>query len=319
MSEVVLAIFSVTLPIFAFIATGVLAERLQLLGRDATNVLNRFVVYLALPALLFDVMAQTRWIDPAYIEFLIAFGGGTAVTFLAGAALARRDGKRLADCSIQGLGASFSNAGFIGIPLCRLALGEESVVPAVIATVLNSSLLFGCAIAMIESDLQKGPNIWRTSLKVGPALARSPLLLAPAAGALFAATGLRIPAGLSNFTSLLGGAATPCALIALGIFLAESSIRLEPVVIGRLVTLKLVLQPTITGFLAFSIVHLPSVWAKTALLASALPTGTVPFILSKLYEREAQSTTSTIVVSTALSFVTVSGLLVWFALVRLAV
>ena len=56
-----IVIFSVTLPVFAFIATGALAARLELLGAEATNVLNKFVVYLALPALLFDATARIRW------------------------------------------------------------------------------------------------------------------------------------------------------------------------------------------------------------------------------------------------------------------
>ncbi len=101
------AVFSVTLPVFALIATGVLATRLQLLGPDATNVLNRFVVYLALPALLFDATARIRWVDIAHPGFFTAFGGGMALTFLAAAQFGRFSGARLADQSIQALGASF--------------------------------------------------------------------------------------------------------------------------------------------------------------------------------------------------------------------
>jgi malonate transporter and related proteins len=308
------AVFSITLPVFAFIATGVLATRLQLLGPDATNVLNKFVVYLALPALLFDATARIRWVDIAYPGFFAAFGGGMALTFLAAAQFGRFRGARPADQSIQALGASFSNAGFMGIPLCRLALGEESLIPAAIATILTASVLFGCAIAVIESDLQAERDVRHTMFSVFKTLARNPLLLAPLGGAAVAMFSLPIPDALANFTRLLSSAATPCALVALGLFLAERKFDFEPGVIGRLVALKLLMQPAITALLVFTVTDLPPVWAKTALLMSALPTGTGPFILSKLYGRETLSAMGTILVSTLVSFATVTGLLAWFAL-----
>ena len=93
---------------------------------------------------------------------------------------------------------------------------------------------------------------------------------------------------------MLNGFGVYLALPALGLFLAERSVGFEPIVIGRLVALKLVLRPAVTGLLVCSVTELPTVWAKTALLMSALPTGTGPFILSKLYEREAPSMTGTI-------------------------
>lgn len=306
-------VIAVTLPIFSFIFVGMAAARLNLLGPGATDVLNKFVVCLALPALLFEAMSHVRWLDLARPGFLLAVGGGMAVTFLAAAVWGGRSGRTLADRSIHGLGASFSNAGFMGIPLCRLALGEESLVPAVIVTVMTASILFAVAIVIIESDLQAEFGFARTAVKVARTLIRNPLLVAPAAGALFAISGLTMPASLASFTKLLGGAATPCALIALGLFLAERKINFEPAVIARLVGLKLLMQPAVAGALAFGVVSLPPIWAKTALLMSALPTGTGPFILSRVYAREGSSISGTILVSTVLSFATVSGLLFWFS------
>ena len=52
------AVVTAALPVFALILTGWLAARLQLLGPGATDALNRYVVYLSLPALLFRAMTQ---------------------------------------------------------------------------------------------------------------------------------------------------------------------------------------------------------------------------------------------------------------------
>ncbi len=83
--------------------------------------------------------------------------------------------------------------------------------------------------------------------------------------------------------------------------------------VGRLVGLKLVFQPAITAFLAFRVFDLPAIWAHSALLLSALPIGTGPFMLAQLYGREATVASRAILMSTVLSVVTVSLLIGWFS------
>ena len=56
---------------------------------------------------------------------------------------------------------------------------------------------------------------------------------------------------------------------------------------------------------------MPEVWAKTAVIMAAMPTGTGPFMLAKLYDREAAVTSRSILISTVLSLFTVSALLAW--------
>jgi predicted permease len=70
-------------------------------------------------------------------------------------------------------------------------------------------------------------------------------------------------------------------------------------------------QPAITFILAFWVFTMPPLWAQSALILSALPIGTGPFMLAKLYNREAAITSRAILVSTVLSVVTVSALVAW--------
>ena len=97
----------------------------------------------------------------------------------------------------------------------------------------------------------------------------------------------------------------------IGLFLAQSEAAGAHNVILRLVGLKLVVQPAITWVLAFRIFAMPPLWAHAALLLSALPIGTGPFMLAKLYDREAALTSRAILVSTVASLVSVSALLAW--------
>ncbi|MBN8872592.1 MAG: AEC family transporter [Rhodospirillales bacterium] len=305
------AVLAVALPVFGLILTGALAGRARFLGEDATRVLNLFVVYLALPAVLVQAMAHIRPADLANPGLLLAFGSGILLPFLLALIVARRRGTPLADATLQALSGTYANVGYMGIPLCLTAFGEASVVPGVITMVITACPQFALAVTLIELDRQQQPHLGRMIGRVGGALARNPLLIAPVVGIGIAASGHALPIALDRFLGLLAGAATPCALVATGLMIAESGERFRPGRVAWLTGLKLLVQPAITWAIAFHVVRLPPGWAETAVVMSALPTGTGAFILAKLYGREAATTSGTVLVSTILSFFTLSALLAW--------
>jgi predicted permease len=104
---------------------------------------------------------------------------------------------------------------------------------------------------------------------------------------------------------LLAAATGPCALIALGLFLAEKHAGPKQRGSG-LVLIKLVAHPLITWGLAVYVFRLPPMWAHAALLLSALPTGTGPFMLAEFYRRDGAEVSSTILLSTLGSLLTLS-------------
>ncbi|AOU97104.1 transporter [Acidihalobacter yilgarnensis] len=299
------------LPVFALILAGFITGRRGLLGAAATDSLNNFVVWLALPALLFQAMAQITWQEVDHPGFLIAFGGGVTVTFVVALLLGRSPGRRLADLSLEGLSAAYANTGYMGIPLCLILFGKDSLPPAIIATLITATVLFGAAIVLIETDLQQNPNLGRTLRQVGRSLLRNPLLLSPLLGLIYALTGLPLPEPVLRFTSLLGAAASPCALVTIGLFLSRRQPGRNRGSVWRIVGLKLVLQPLVTGLLALWVFDMPAVWSHTALLMSALPVGTGPFMLAKFYDREAGIASHAILYSTLISVLTISGLAAW--------
>jgi malonate transporter and related proteins len=323
------AVVDSVLPLFALILAGYLCGLRGVLGPGATDSLNRFVVWLALPALLFQAVAQARWAEVNHPAFALSIAAGMLGTFglWVGVSLrwSRGRGERLPDASIEGLAASYPNTGFMGIPLCLSVFGRDGLPPAIIATILTACLLFGLSLALIEIGLQRAQGTARALRKAGASLARNPLLIAPALGLAVAIAGAPLPSALIRFTSLLGAAASPSALVTIGLFLAQSrrlagdqaqSAPLPPprargrVILG-IVALKMLLQPLITGALVFGVFHLPRLWSNAALLLSALPIGTGPFMLAKLYDREAAVTSRAILLSTLLSVLTISLLVAW--------
>jgi malonate transporter and related proteins len=301
----------VILPIFALVFVGWLSRRIGILGPHATTELNRFVVYLALPALLFDIVAHARWTDIWQPGFIATFGLSSLLIFAATVAARCRHPRHLADAAIDGLNAGYANVGFIGLPLAFVALGRAALAPAMIATIITVCVLFGIAIVLIEIGLQTETRRTQLAWKVGRSLLRNPLLVGPALGALIPLTGLSIPAPLETFLKLLGGAASPCALVALGLFLAAKRDASEQNAgsTAILVGLKLILQPVIAWVLASVVFSLSPLLTHAAVLLAALPTGTGPFMLAEFYRREADVTSNVILVSTVVSVLTVSGYL----------
>ena len=306
------SVLNAALPIFGLILIGYLCARFEILGRAATDSLNRFAVFLALPALLFQAMTRITLEQLGQAGFALAFAGGVAATFATAFMLGRRSGRRIADASILGLDASYANVGFMGIPLCLLVFGEAGIPPAIIATLFTACLLFAFAIVMIELDLQRAGSLWRTVRKVLVSLVRNPLLVAPAAGLAVGMTGLALPAPVERFATLLGSAASPCALVCIGLFLAqERGVTGNATMLGLLVGMKLVLQPAVTALLAFQLLSMPPDWARAAVLLSALPIGSGPFTLAHLYRLEVGVTSGAILASHLGSVVTVTLLLAW--------
>ncbi len=308
-----LATLEILLPVFGLIFAGFACRRRGVLGPNSASELNRFVVWLALPALLFDTMARATWQQLYQPAFVITFSVACAGIFALILVVRLVNGRHLADASVDAIAASYPNTGYIGFPLGLIAFGQASLTPTTIATILVACVLFAGAIVLIEIGLQTERTPHKLGLKVLGSLARNPLIVSPVAGALFASTHVPLPASAETFLKLLSGAASPCALVSLGLFLAEK--RPSPPgtrgIAWLLTLVKLIAQPALTWWLAARVFGLSPALVEMAVVLVALPTGTGPFMLAEFYDREAHITSRTILLSTLGSVVTLSLLLLW--------
>lgn len=310
--------FTILVPIFGLILAGYVCRRRSLLGPTAASELNRFVVWLALPALLFDIVARATWTVMYQPAFMAAFSLACGAIFVIVLGQRMFKGRPLADASVEAVAAAYPNTGYIGFPLGLLIFGNASLVPTTIASIVVACVLFATAIALIEVGLQKEHAAHRLVLKVVLSLAKNPLIVAPIAGAVVAAAAIAVPPGVETFLKLLGSAASPCALVSLGLFLAEkrSGVGAESdastaTVAIALTLAKLIAQPVLTWWLAVRVFSMPASSAQMAVLLAALPTGTGPFMLAEFYRRDALVTSRTILYSTIASLATLSAVMAW--------
>ena len=306
------AILNVAFPIFGVILAGYLAGRWRILGGEATGALNAFVSYFALPVLFFGTLARTpvaAVLDPS---LMAGFGIAVVATFVVGMATTRlvsRGG--LAAMSLQGIASSWGNVGYMGVPLCLAAFGEAGLPPAMLTVIVTAvvSMVFG--VMLIELEVAAGHGPVKTFLRAAFNVARNPLPMSIALGIVVSAIGLPIPTPAEKWLDLLGAAAGPCALFAIGHFLSDTSIRSGLAEAGLSTLIKLLLQPLLAILVLPFFVDLNSVAGKVALLMAALPTAANAFVLAKQFDISVEQNTAAVLLSTGFSVVTVSALLVW--------
>ena len=175
-------VFVIVAPIFALILVGFLCRKTDKLGDKAAAEINKMVVWLCLPALLFKVTATATWSEIWHPGFIVAFGAGALAMFVVTLAWRLHSGHGLVAASIDGLSAGYANTGYIGIPLCLLLFGQPGLQPALISSLIVVCLVFAISLTLIEIGLQEERQIGRAILLVSKALAKNPLVISPLAG-----------------------------------------------------------------------------------------------------------------------------------------
>jgi malonate transporter and related proteins len=306
---VVLATLHIVFPVFALVIGGFVTRRRGLLGPAAASELNRFVVWLALPALMFDVLWHTTRVQIDQPGFLVAFSLALMVPFALICVIQVMRGKRLVDGAIDALAAAYPNTAYMGIPLAAAMFGPSGLLPAMLASILLFCLQFGTAVVLIEIGLQAEQAPHLLLFKVLGKLARNPLIVAPLLGAVASVMHLSLPEGGETLLKLVGAAAAPVALVSLGAFLAEKR-PAEGALGAALVfsAVKLFLQPLFAWGVGV-LLHLPDALLVPLVVLAAMPTGTGPYMLAELYDREPHVTSRTILISTLGSLLTLAWLL----------
>ena len=289
--------------------SGYLAGRFQVLPTGSSAALSRFVFVVALPALIFVSLSRISVGDFFNWPYLGALGGGMLATFCIGMVVARiafRD--TLTANGLHGLTAMFSSTAYIGLPLVLTVFGDAAMVPGIIGAVITGVVFAPIAIVLAEFDRgREGKTDFWNPLAV---VFTRPPILATAAGLMVSATGTILPVPVITFCELLGGAFVPCALFAAGLFVSGCTVRGATAEIGWLVFAKLLLHPLITWWLAYRVFELEGILPAIAVIQAALPSGVPVFVLAQQYKTFVTRSSVTIAWSTALSVLTLSGLLV---------
>jgi predicted permease len=307
------AILDIVLPVFGVILLGYWAGRVRVLGEKSSEALNLFVYYFAMPPLLFRSTAAAPVAEILNGRFILVYFLGTIVALgvtLVGSRLlfGVRDAPGM---TIHGLLGTFSNTGYMGIPLFVAAFGADRALPAVVITMFVSIVSIGSAILVLENSVQRERRAGGVMGDLARTLFRNPILVAPFLGLLWALTGIPLPSPATHFLDLIGSAAAPAALFAIGLSLVGRSYAGEIREVAWLSAVKLLVHPAATWLLIAYLIPLDPFWAKSAVILAALPAGALVYVVSQRFNVRVATGTATIVASTAAAVVTLSALLLW--------
>lgn len=303
MLEVLLQI----LPFFTVIGLGWLAGRTGFFSEAATAALTKFVFYFALSAMLLKFSATLDLKDVVSWPYIWAYLIGTSAIYLIATAVAlfRRIG--IEQAAVEAQCAVIGNTGFLGVPMLALLFGEEAIGPVMLCLAVDL-VVFSSLIVILITGHRDGRVSPRVLGTVALGLVKNPMIVSILAGFGWSATGLALPGPASEVLNLLGAAATPGALFAIGASLASKSAERLTVALW-LSFAKLVLHPAAVAVMALAVFQVDAFSARVMIATAALPVAGNVFILAQHYGVAPMRVSAAILVSTALSVFTVAAVI----------
>ena len=314
------AILAVTIPFFALVLCGYLAARQRVLPESAIPGLNAFVLYFALPCLLFRFGMNTplgQLLNPivliVYLTSALAIVAFTIAVTLSAAV-------PMKDAAFGALVAAFPNTGFMGVPLLVALLGAAAAGPVIASVLADLFVTSSLCIALAQAHEAKGAGA-ATGLAAARALRgtlANPLPWAIALGAAASAAGLRLAGPPDVIVRMLADAASPVALFTIGAVLwragQHAHTRTPPALFVPVAAIKLFVHPLLVFALCAAARALGaalSAFEVTVLtLAAALPSASNVSLLAERYGADNGRIARIILASTAAAFVSFS-LLAW--------
>lgn len=244
-----LNIITVLLPLFLVMAVGYGFTRSGVFNRDGLTALGRFVINIALPALIFKTLAEKSLADILIPAYLFGYALATLSSFAAGLAISLCISRQnLTASAVNALGQSFSNSAFIGYPLLLGVLGGNNAgVYFALATTVENMLLLPIFLALAESGQTKRTSFAHRLMHILANTLRKPLIIALAGGLLFSAFDWQLPLPAQKAIDLLAGAAAPLAIFVIGGGLSGISLKGNIPAIVQITLGKLILMPALAA------------------------------------------------------------------------
>ncbi|MGK4004556.1 AEC family transporter [Sorangium sp. So ce1036] len=288
-------LISQLLALFAVLGVGVLLRALGRGGQAEAAVLHRLVIEVTTPALVLSVLRRSGIGHGAW-GAVAASTAALLACALAGVAVARALGLPRAAQGAAGLVGSFSNTGFLGVPVVLAlygptggAAGTAILVDSIVTTLMLWTL--GVAIA---ARMGGGGDVDGRSLL---ALLRQPAVPSIAVGLALHALPIPLPSWLTRALDALGSATPTLVFLALGLSLDLRSLRGRVRPLAAVAAVKLLLAPAVALGAAVAL-GLERPVSEVAVLQSAMPTSMVSVIIAARYGCDGPFAAATAVVTT---------------------
>jgi len=296
-------IFIRVLPFFALIGLGYGAGRSRFFPEEATAWLTKFVFYFALSAMIFRFAATLPIGQVFNGRLIVGYLWGTAFVYGIATIVGFVRKLDVPTAAIEAQCAVIGNVGFLGLPMFAMLFGKEAI--GVVMLVLATDLIvFSGLIVILINAGRDGRVSLRVFRTIGLGLLRNPMIVSISLGLLWSTLSLPIPEPFNDFLVILGGAATPGALFAIGASLAgKSAERVE--IAAWLSFCKLFLHPAFVALAVLVLFPIDAFSASVVISAAALPVAGNVYMLAQHYRIAPHRASAAILLSTIASILTV--------------
>jgi len=304
-------IAGIIVPFFGGILLGFGSGRFSFVKPGATSALSFFTFYLAMPALFFQLVAETPLSSFQGLSFLAATTFATYCAFaIAFSAGALTNGGNVSEATVQGLLGSYSNLTYMAPAITIAAFGPAAALPMALIVVFDTILMVVLTPLMMALGGSLRTDTRTAARAVGRQLAFHPLIIATVLGMALSATGLLLPASIDGLVTSLRLSAVPCALFLLGLGLSQRSIDSVSIEMPIVVIIKLIAQPLIVYLLLSWVGGFDATWVFVAVVIAALPPAAQVQSIANQYQVYAARASGTIALATVVSISSLTILLV---------
>ena len=313
--SVLLVTLTTLTPIAFALLLGVLAGRTGWMKPGDNDILFRLSLDFCLPALLFVTSATMSVEQLSNWRFYLGIALGLLVTFLAMMAVSLTVFRKPVPAgSLQALNGSFPNMAAMGVPVLTSVLGASSVISVVMGNLISSFVLLPVTLTLLETgsagksnagksnagkgDGANGSVVWTALLNA----VKKPLVWAPVLGIVIAGIQIPIPDLVKKSFDLMGQGSSPVQLFAIGLLLSGQKFKVNRGAVLN-ITSKLLVQPAAMWGIAI-LLGVTGIFRREMILLGALPTASMIAAFAEQYNVDIDETDSTILLSTALSIVT---------------
>ena len=302
MSFFVSTLLNPIFPICAVMLVGIFFAKCKLFDAVNAQAVNKFVFYVAMPALILGLLTNTDF-SGMNLRLPLVYFLCEAVIFACTTLISRYLLKRsLAESLLLAMAACFVNHAFFVLPIASILYGEDAARLITIIIVDDTIVLFGGMTVVMELLHNRQESRINTVKK----LITNPVIIAIFMGCLVNFLHIDLHEGFHTYTDFVGKAAAPASMFALGIIIAANIGRHLDICALSITSLKLILFPLLI-WIAIAWLQLPEGVSKdTLMLTSAGPCGAMPFVLAVQYRVNPDSIGLAIVYSTLLSLLTLA-------------
>ena len=302
-------IIGITSSFFAVIALGAFTKRIGLFDEKSSQIFSNFAFYVALPPLIITSIMNNQVSGIINFDYIIRFEIATLIIFLFSYFFAKFIFKLKGnENSVFALNSTYSNYGYIGIPLVILVFGQKAIIPA--SLLLVCDIAFVLALVAIFSINFNNTSAFLNLIKALKSILKNPVIISCVIGLILSFYGINLGKVPEEILNILSGAAVPTALFAIGIIIVSKKIEKAYSELIFISFIKLIIHPLLVislyiFWLTDEIKTIDIMWIQVAVIFSCLPVAATVFPVSQYYKAYILKTSSAIIITTIISVVTI--------------